>query len=304
MSTSKENNTVVRLSKAIVYIEKNLDKRLSLHEVAAEACFSPYHFHRLFSIVIGETLNNFIVRKRIERAADFLLHKPQKQITQIAEEVGFASLSSFSRAFKKFYGLSPMEFKEQSPSKFSKISKTKSKNGKVEVLFEQYICNINNALKWIDMKAQTQVKIIEEINVAYVGHQGKMEAMDTAFNKLMQWGFPKGLMNQPNLRMATIYHDSPKITDPDKIRMSACMIVPNKIQTEGEVGFRVIPKTKCIVANYEIKITEFQQAWESTFVWMNEHGYKRAIIDPFEIYYNNPKENPEKCIVDICIPIE
>jgi len=300
-----KSKTVIRISKAITYIEEHLHEKLMLNEIASKAHFSPFHFHRLFSSVTGETLNNFITRKRIEKSASFLLHEKEMTVTEVAEKVGFTSLSSFSRVFKKFYGMSAVEFKKESKHKFSKICKIESKNGQVLTSFEQYICNVNNNLNWLKMNAKTEVKIMPELQLAYISHQGKMDAIDNVYNKLMRWAHPKGIMEQENLRMVTIYHDSPKITDPNKIRMSACMTLNTVVKTEGEVNLRTLPKTKCIVSRFEITITEFQKAWESSFVWMSEHGFRKANQDPFGIYYNNPKEHPqEKCIVDICIPVE
>ena len=306
MSSKKiTSKTVVRISKAITYIEENLQEKLVLKEVALKAYFSPFHFHRLFSVVTGETLNNFINRKRIEKSAAFLLHKKEIPITEVSEKVGFVNLSSFSRSFKKFYGVSPLEFKKESKHKFSKICKVDSKNGQVETLFEQYICNINNSLNWLKMNANTEVKIIPELQLAYISHQGNINLIGNTYNKLMQWAFPKGLMQQENLRMVTIYHDSPKITNPNKVRVSACMALNEKVKTAGEVNLRTLQETKCVVARFEIAINEFEKAWESSFVWMSEHGYKKAAQDPFGIYYNDPDEHPEKkCIVDICIPVE
>ena len=144
---AKENTA--RLNVAIQFIEENLDTKLTLAIIAEKAHFSPFHFHRLFSLVVEETPNNFIIRKRLESAASSLLHQKEKTITEIAEAIGFGNLSSFSKAFKKFYGISPNKFKEESPEKFSKICKTESKNGQVKVTFEKYICNVNNALKWL-----------------------------------------------------------------------------------------------------------------------------------------------------------
>lgn len=299
------SKTVVRISKAITYIEEHLQEKLILKEIASKAYFSPFHFHRLFSVVTGETLNNFIVRKRIEKAAAFLLHKKEMSVTEISEMVGFTSISSFSRAFKKFYSMSPLEFKKESKHKFSKICKIKSKNGQMETYFEQYICNVNNALKWLKMNANTEVKIVSELQLAYINHQGNINLISQTYGRLMQWAFPRGLMEQENLRMVTIYHDSPKITAPDKVRMSACMTLNKKVETTGEVNLRTQAALKCVVSRFEITVNEFEKAWESSFVWMSEHGYKKAIQDPFGIYYNNPEEHPEKkCIVDICIPVD
>lgn len=140
---AKEN--IARLNTAVTFIEDHLSEKLTLEIIAEKAHFSPFHFHRLFKIVVGETVHNFIHRKRIEKAAAYLLHQKEKKSTEIAELLGFSNLSSFSKSFKKFYGISPNKFKAESSEKYSKICKTESKNGKVIITFEQYICNINNA---------------------------------------------------------------------------------------------------------------------------------------------------------------
>jgi AraC family transcriptional regulator len=304
MSSSKiAKENIARLNTAIAYIEENLSEKLTLEIIAKKAYFSSFHFHRLFSVVTSETLNNFITRKRIEKAASYLLHQKSKSITEISEHVGFTNLSSFSRAFVKFYGITPTKLKKESPEKFSKICKTESKNGQIEISFEQYICNINNALNWLKMNSKTEVKQIEKLHLAYISHKGKMEAISGVFDRLVKWAAPKGLMNEKT-RMVTIYHDSPKITDPNNLRMSACIILNKPIKVDGEVSLKTIKTTKCSVSRVEITPFEFQQAWESSFVWMVENGYKKSEIDPFEIYYNNAAEHPEnKFIVDLCIPV-
>ena len=298
---AKEN--IARLNTAITFIEENLSEKLTLEIVAEKAHFSPFHFHRLFKIIVNETVNTFINRKRIEKAAAYLLHQKEKNSTEIAEKVGFSNLSSFSKSFKKFYGISPNKFKEESPDKYSKISKIESKIGKVTITFEQYICNINNALNWLKMKTNPEIKKVPRLDLATISHKGKMEAIGSVYNKLVKWATPKGLINEQT-RMVTIYHDSPKITDPNNLRMSACIVLNDPIELDEEVNLRILSPTKCIVSRLEITPFEFQQAWESSFAFMIENGYKKSEIDPFEIYYNNAAEHPEnKFIVDLCIPI-
>jgi AraC family transcriptional regulator len=153
------------------------------------------------------------------------------------------------------------------------------------------------------MNAKTEVKKIEKLDLAYISHKGKIEAIGSIYNKLVKWATPKGLINKQT-RMVTIYHDSPKITDPSNLRMSACIVLNDPIEIDGEVNLRVLGVTKCIVSKLEITPYQFQQAWESSFVWMIENGYKKSDADPFEIYYNNAAEHPEnKFIVDLCIPV-
>lgn len=59
---------VDRVNRAIDYIVGNFDRQLRLEDVAVEACFSPFHFHRVFKSLVGETLNQFVKRLRLERA--------------------------------------------------------------------------------------------------------------------------------------------------------------------------------------------------------------------------------------------
>lgn len=304
MKTSKiAKENIARLNLALQYIEENLTEKLTLEVISEKAHFSPFHFHRLFSLVIKETPNNYIIRKRLEKAASFFLHQKEKTITEVAEAVGFGNLSSFSKAFKKFYGISPNQFKQNTPYKYSKISKTESKIGKVNVTFNQYICNINNALNWLQMNAKTTIKTMPRLDLAYISHKGKMDAIGSVFNRLVKWATPKGLINEQT-RMVTIYHDSPKITDPNNLRMSAGIVLNNPVEIDGEVNLQVLAPTTCIVSRLEITPFQFQQAWESCFAFMIENGYKKSAIAPFEIYYNNAAEHPEnKFIVDLCIPI-
>lgn len=160
-----------------------------------------------------------------------------------------------------------------------------------------------------NMNATPEVKITPAIDVAYISYQGKMDLVSPIFDELIGWAAPKGLMNQPDLKMITIYHDSAKTTDLDKIRMSICMTVnPQNIEAQltERVHHKTIPSIKCIVTRFEIGFHEFQKSWEDSFGWMFAQGHKKSTEnDPFEIYHNNPHEHPQGIsIVDICIPIQ
>ena len=99
-----------RVNAAIDYIVGNLDQSLDLDTLAGVAYFSPFHFHRVFKSVTGETLNAFVKRLRLERALQTLAHGREKSLTAIALSCGFQSVSDFSRSFKKRYGVPPSQF--------------------------------------------------------------------------------------------------------------------------------------------------------------------------------------------------
>jgi AraC family transcriptional regulator len=88
-----------RFNRVLDYIQAHLPEAMDLETLASVACFSPYHFHRLFHGWMGETLHDFIFRLRVERAATQLVYNPGKSITEIALDCGFSSSSTFARAF-------------------------------------------------------------------------------------------------------------------------------------------------------------------------------------------------------------
>jgi AraC family transcriptional regulator len=99
-----------RINRAIDHIVRNLARPLRLDEVADAACFSPFHFHRVFKALLGETLNQFVKRQRLERALYLMSHAPRRSLTDVALDCGFSSSSDFSRSFKQHYGLPPSVF--------------------------------------------------------------------------------------------------------------------------------------------------------------------------------------------------
>ncbi|MFK7742000.1 MAG: GyrI-like domain-containing protein [Planctomycetota bacterium] len=104
------NNYVASINRAIDFVVQHLDRQLKLDDLAAVAHFSPFHFHRIFRSLVGETVNQFVKRLRLERAVRMLRHEPTRRLTEIALACGFGSSSDFSRCFKQRYGVPPSEF--------------------------------------------------------------------------------------------------------------------------------------------------------------------------------------------------
>jgi AraC family transcriptional regulator len=95
-----------RLRRVTEYIQQNLDKNLTLAELAAVACMSPYHFARLFKDSTGVPPHRFVVRQRIARARG-VLTTPELSIAQISRMVGFRTPSHFITVFRRVLGITP-----------------------------------------------------------------------------------------------------------------------------------------------------------------------------------------------------
>jgi AraC family transcriptional regulator len=295
-----------RINRVVEYIDVNLDAELSLEKLSQIACFSPFHFHRIFCALLDETPNGYITRRRIEKIAGrlLLLHK-EASLTHLALQYGFKSIHSFSRSFRKFYGISASEFQKRGQLEFSKIGKTESKNGAEKVSFKKYFYTMDNLKTWLQMKTKVEVKEMPELKMAQVRHQGPYKEIEQAFDTLTKWAGPRGLLNFPKTKMVGIYYDSPRVTDESKMQSSACITIEEDVETTGPISKITIPNGKFAIGRFELKTDEFEKAWNSMSLWIPENNFELRDGYYHEIYQNDAQQHPQgKFIVDICIPVK
>lgn len=318
---------ISRINRVIDFIENNIDKELKLDSLAAIANFSPYHFHRIFGAIVGEPLNRFIQRIRLEKAAGRLIANLDKSITEIALDCGFSSSATFARAFKEYFDMAATEWRQQGCPPISKIRKTEGnigkqdgKDGKESDSPNEYFCSVidytfNN--RWrIEMtgknpiQSQVEVKDLPEMHIAYIRHigpyKGNADLFGQLFGRVFQWAGPRGLIRFPETKTISVYHDDPDVTSEDKLRISVGLTVPPDTKVDGEIGKMTLPGGKYAVAHFELSTDQYEEAWNMVFgSWLPQSGYQPADSPCFELYHNNPDEHPEKkCITDICIPVK
>jgi AraC family transcriptional regulator len=313
-----------RINRVIDYIEANLSQDLSLETLADIACFSRFHFHRLFGAMVGETLNHYIQRLRVEKAASKLIHNPKKSITEIALECGFSSSATFARAFKEWFDMSASDWRSGGHLQDRKIRKMDSNQhqiisntGKDFDVSSRYIQGTTITQIWrVKMKGNSQlktdveVKEMPELHVAYVRHigpyAGDSELFGRLFGKLMMWAGPRGLLQDPNLKTLSVYYDNPDITEEENLRVDVCVTVPEDTPIDGEIGKMTVPGGKYAVAHFEIDVDQYSDAWNAVYGgWLPESGYQPADGPCYELCLNNPEEHPEKKhIVDIWVPVK
>lgn len=293
------------INKLIDYIYNNLDKELTMQDLSRRINLSPYHFHRIFSTEQGEPLGKFIQRIRIERAAALLKGDQYTPVTQIAYACGFSSATLFCRNFKKHFGVTAQEYRN-SQRENSKNSLYESIINPNSRSYSRYFCHEKSIL--IGEKIMTctfEIKNLAALEIIYCRHQGALDQMQDAFGKLIQWAYPRGLMANPEMRLLSVYHDDPRITETSKLTADAGMIINTDVKPEGEIGKHTIQSGLYAVGHFEISMEEFPDAWNATFRLLAEHGCTCTAGHHYEIYRNNRDEHPEKkFIVDICIPVK
>lgn len=279
-----------RLVRVMAHIEANLDRDLSLGELAEEACFSAFHFHRVFRSMLGMTVAAYVRRRKLVRAARRLADTDD-QVLDVALDAGYEAHESFTRAFRAMYGASPSEFREQSrlrpvlpPEELEPLIPQPSTGGS-------------------DM--DISIKTLGPIRVACVRHIGPYAACEPAWQKLCGWAGPKGVLG-PDTMAIGISYDDPASMPVELLRFDACISVPDSVQAEGEVGIKTIPGGRYAVAVHTGPYGGLEQAYKDLYGrWLPEQGLSPRDEPAFEIYRNDPSFTPaDKLVTEICVPLE
>lgn len=308
-----------RVNRVMDYIETHLDQNLTLEQLAGVACFSPFHFHRVFKAMTGETLNRHVARLRVEKAATRLLANPGASITDIALDGGFSSSAVFARAFRDHFGVSAGEWRDRHGGNMPLMGenrnpgKTDRKIGKDAAAGIRYIAASNSPQRWRMImndgkETLVEVRDLPALEVAYVRHIGPYagdgELFGRLFTRLMTWAGPRGLIG-PETAFLSVYHDDPNVTEVEKLRISVCVGVPPETPAEGEIGRMTIPGGAFAIARFEILPHEYEAAWNAVYGgWLPDSGYQPDDRLCFERYLNDPQTHPEgRHIVEICVPV-
>lgn len=208
-----------RILKVMVYIEKHLDEPMDLDHLAKVACFSAYHFHRIFRAYAGETLHSYVQRLRLQRAAAQLAAE-DKDVTDVALDAGYETPSAFSRAFKKHWGKSPSGFRGE--------MREKEMYRRIE-------------LKNKEIVMQVELVELEDKEVLFVRRMGcYFQSAPLAYTALVNFLQSKGI-DPMTAKTYGVGHDDPEITEEAKVRYDACVLRTEGLEPEGEVGAQVIP---------------------------------------------------------------
>lgn len=285
----------IRIDRVIQYIEANLANKISLSEVANVSHFSAYHFHRIFTGIVGETVNDYIVRRRLERAVNLLIFKTELSVTQVALDSGFSSSANFSKAVKLHFGFSPSEIRNPDKVKNSKIGKISSKYGKdfnPSDLYPSRITNeVMNRPNLEDIDMNIEVKEFDNQRVCTLASQRgyESEAIYETWDKLIDWASNNGIKQDEQKRFAFAF-DNPTVTPIDKCRYSASVVIGENVQVLPPFSLSEIPKGKYAVLYFKGSPEETIKAQLGIYSdWLPDSGFEPDNFPMLEHYLNDAR---------------
>lgn len=283
-----------------------LDDALDLEMLAREAALSPFHFHRVFRGMIGETPLELHRRLRLERAAWSLLHTTTA-ITTIAFDAGYDTHEAFTRAFRERFDAAPSEYRRNGRThdvecvrapqiEIAARSGLHYRPGETSPVMEYFIDGGR------DM--HVDIKNMPELRVATVRHIGSYNRIGEAFGRLGEIAGPAGLVG-PDTMMIGIYHDDPDTNAEQNLRSDAALTVsPAAKLPEGLVEQR-IPAGRYACTVHVGPYEQLGDVW-ARFMgeWLPRSGQRFGEGVSFEVYRNTPGEVPkDKLETEIYIPL-
>ncbi|WP_374458425.1 GyrI-like domain-containing protein [Chryseobacterium taeanense] len=287
-----------RINRAIDYVNANVDKNISLEELAAVTFFSAFHFHRIFVAITGETVKNFTNHIRMEKAAR-LLRFSGKRISDIALECGFSDTSSFSRLFRQYFETSPTEYKNGIEIKSSKIRKA---------LYpvNTYHCNINE--EELENRFLVEIRAFAQRSIAYIRLTDAFRegVVLNAFKKIVDWAKEKNLFDTETIFGMSL--DDPEVTPKEKYRYEVCITLPDhfNIKDIGHMQVTVLPECRYAVTKISGDLAEVGKGINYMFdVWLTGSNYECRHLHAMEIFMD--KENIcnwDHFDLEFCIPVK
>ncbi len=301
MSThpAQENLYLQRINAVIDHVRENLNDDLPLDTLARVAGFSPFHFHRLFKSITEETINDMVLRLRLERAVALLRSVPSLSITEAAFAGGFKSVSVFSRAFNRQYAINARQWDRQSPLK-------NSKNGQVLEGFPHY--TLENLSDFAERDGfKVHIRSLPEQRLAYIrvyDSYSKFSRVKRAYERLVAWYVQRG----GSLKNTTLYgmsQDDPYVTPLRLCRFDWCLRVPDSWQADGDINIVTFPACRVATIHCLGDIMQEDRAIQYLFrYWLPRSRYQPANLPGMEIYLRQPSElGWETFDIDCAVPI-
>jgi AraC family transcriptional regulator len=272
-----------RILRVLSHIHDNLDGDLSLETLAKVACMSPFHWHRVFFGITGETLANCIRRIRMDRAT-FLLLQTKQSVAEIAVQCGYGNVQSFARSFQADYGLTPSKFRK------SEIAYRASDPPKLSApkAFE------------IEIRQQPEIRLVAE------SHKGDYQFLGRTISQLhARLALRDVEIKVDGVVSAAVLHDDPLLVDEPDLRSDIGFILSKNTALPKDFREVIIAPSRCAVLHFKGPYVGLFEAYQYLYgQWVPNNGVELSDDPIYAMILEDPREvSPTDLRTDICLPL-
>jgi AraC family transcriptional regulator len=259
-----------RLERVFRWLADHLDDTLDLTRLADVACLSPYHFHRVYRAMQGETAADTVRRLRMHRAAVELI-TGELPIARVARRAGYGSQEAFTRAFRSAYGVPPARYRYS----FVPLPSANRQEDAMETMIYE-----------------AAIRQTAPIRVAALAHQGPYMNIGATFERLLAMAGGQGLLT-PDVRTFGIYYDDPAATPASALRADACLAISGGRSPTGELQLKEVRGGRYAVVLHVGPYAELERPYKWLYgSWLAQSGEEPDNAPTVEEYLNDARRVP------------
>jgi AraC family transcriptional regulator len=266
-----------RMHRVVDFVDEHLGDELDLATLAAVAHFSPFHFHRLFAALMGETVGDYLRRRRLEVAANRLLSQPHLSVLTIALSVGFGSQEAFARAFKARFGVSATAWRRDENSKRGQTKRNVDQD-RAQTIEDDGAPSSEEPVMDVKVIDRRPTRIVY---LRYVGPYGRPLATFWQ-TRVIPWMRTRGLLGRV---MIAISHDNPNVTAPEKCRCDVGVAIDEDFVATGDEHITTVPGGRYAAAHFFGTPDGMPAVWQGLLRdWLPKSGMQVDGRPMFEHY--------------------
>ncbi|MBU8543206.1 MULTISPECIES: AraC family transcriptional regulator [Roseomonadaceae] len=270
-----------RIARAIALIAADPARNPGLEALAAAAAFSPYHFHRIYREITGETPADTLHRERLSHAAGLLVRGGQP-VAAVARACGYGSAAAFTRAFRTAYGIPPAAYRD---------------SGGI---------GLRLPIRPHEETTLFPIEIRQEapLRLATLPHRGAYTAIGSTFDRLIAWAAARRLLGAQT-RFIALYHDDPSSVAAKDLRSEAGLTVPEGVEGSEGVTIRDLPASRFAVLLFQGPYAELERAYTWLYRdWLPSSGEEPADEPVREEYLNDCRSlPPSEWLTAVMLPL-
>ena len=270
------------------YIYKYIDTDINIDDLAIQLEISKFHLHRIFKEEFGKNIYECIKDIRLIKASNLLISNKNSTITEISKMIGYSSQTSFLRAFKQRFKMTPKQWKNNGYKDYSNN------------ILKESVSAINSKADFTNL--EPKIVKMSSINCYYLRHQGYDKSIKNTWQKLQTWLYSNDI---ENFTQIALHHDNPIITNLKDCQYIACV---SSIESVDNCSLPKLVIPSGVYARFSLKgvygdvLKLIQWVYHS---WLINSGYETSTNPSFTIYHKNHFLSDDKMFdLDYYVPIK